>query len=926
MAAKKNPFAIFHIAFTLSLVILIGFSTILYNATQDRINEHYQLYLSTSKHAAENLAIEIADALRYKQTFLNAFAVENRNLIDSALSNTNDVNLIRHLNDVFTHYQADHIASNIFRYQDGEPILLTQDYKNILTPSTYDELERFIKTNQTQTQVHIGKETNHFDLMVNFDYQGETYTLLSSYQTSTIVEQLKTSEIDQHHFILVNPNKDLLIEITDFGDLKQLGNRSQNLTPEERNRMLSSTPVKGTLWHVIDLHKENLFADYRADLETEMWLILAVLLSTLIAINVFVFAAVRKQRNYELSLLKHNENIQSLMRDSQASEARIQAVFDNVIDGIVTINAKGIIQTINPATTQLFGYSEQELIGQNIKILMPDPYQSEHDGYLEHYAQTGEKHIIGVGREVEGKRQDGHTFPLELSVTEIKLSDETLFVGILRDITDRKAAEKTKAEFISTVSHELRTPLTSIRGSIGLLKGLMAKQLDEKSQQLLNIAHNNTERLLMLINDILDMSKIESGKMDFHFNQLNVRSFLETALDANQGFASQHQVTLQLENHAENAFLHADEGRMMQVMNNLISNACKFAPNNSIVTINAIRRGHNIRISVTDHGSGIPKSLAPKIFDKFTQADSSDTRKVGGTGLGLNITKLMVEKHNGRISFVSEEGVGTTFYFDIPELIVNQAEIDIPDSGKSVQRILICEDEPDIASLLRLILAQSGFDSDIAHNAAEAEKLLEENEYSAMTLDIMLPDKDGTELFADIRENARTQNLPVVFVSSKAKQAYDEMSEALRDQSQAQWLNKPIEQDQLVSFVQRAISGKSDEVKHILHVEDDKDIQQMISMLLNDDYVVHCANNLLEARDILSQKHFDVVLLDIGLPDGSGLTLIDEIREQTPTPKVVIFSADDIKISQTNNQVSATLVKSKTTNDELVEKIKQLTD
>jgi len=601
-------------------------------------------------------------------------------------------------------------------------------------------------------------------------------------------------------------------------------------------------------------------------------------------------------------------------------ESRNKAILETVVDGIITINHKGIIETVNPATEQIFGYARDEMKGQNVKMLMPNPYQDEHDGYLSHHMTTGEKKVIGIGREVEGQRKDGSVFPLELAVSEMIVDGEVLFTGIVRDITERKEAEKLKEEFISTVSHELRTPLTSIRGSIGLLTGGLAGEFNEKAQQLLNMAHNNTERLLMLINDILDLSKLESGKMEFHFDTVDVNELLKKAIESNHGYAEQHKVSYQLEGGLAGTIIHGDEHRLMQVMSNLMSNAAKFAPEGDVISISAIRHHNQIRISVTDHGCGIPKALQPKIFDKFTQADSSDTRQVGGTGLGLNITKAMVEKHNGRIAFVSEEGVGTTFYFDLPEKVSDEK----PAHDSSMvrtrgQRILICEDEPDIASLLRLMLAQTGFEADIANSAEEAKQLLNEHDYAAMTLDIMLPDQNGVDLYKELREHELTKDLPIVFVSAKANQTKIKEGKSLPGVTG--WINKPIDETALVESIEKSI-GYVDCKEHncILHVEDDEDIRKLVDMLLGDSYQILQAASLLEAKRLLQNNTFDLMLLDIGLPDGSGLELIEFVKPLKQNPEIVIFSADEIKVNR-DLSVAEALVKSRTTNTELVSKI-----
>lgn len=349
------------------------------------------------------------------------------------------------------------------------------------------------------------------------------------------------------------------------------------------------------------------------------------------------------------------------------SESRQRAILENIVDGIITIDRYGIIKTFNHSAELIFGYSAEEVTGKNIKILIPEPHHSNHDTYLNNYLTTGVKRIIGIGREVEGLRKDGSTFPVDLAISEMLIDGERMFTGVIRDITERKRVEKLKNEFISTVSHELRTPLTSIKGSLGLLNGGAISEIPDKAKKILHIASSNTERLLLLINDILDIQKIESGKMDFTFQPIQVISLLKQSIESNAGYALQYDVKLSIENHISDAKIYADHERLMQVMHNLISNAIKFSPTGSTVEITATKHQKLLRISIIDHGMGIPDSFRKKIFQKFSQNDSSDSRQVGGTGLGLAISRAIVEKHKGVIDYVSEPNKGSTFFFEIEE-------------------------------------------------------------------------------------------------------------------------------------------------------------------------------------------------------------------------------------------------------------------
>jgi signal transduction histidine kinase len=238
-------------------------------------------------------------------------------------------------------------------------------------------------------------------------------------------------------------------------------------------------------------------------------------------------------------------------------------------------------------------------------------------------------------------------------------------LGISTDITESKKVERLKSEFISTVSHELRTPLTSIRGALGLLAGGVAGVLGDSARQLLDIALKNSERLTELINDILDIEKIESGKMKFELAPHAIGALVEQAIVANQAYAHTHGVRIEASGQLASVQVRVDAGRFAQVMANLLSNAAKFSPRGGVVEVAAVADAQRVRISVADHGAGIPESFRDRMFQKFSQADGSDTRAKGGTGLGLAITKSIVEGMGGEISYVTQAGQGTTFFVDL---------------------------------------------------------------------------------------------------------------------------------------------------------------------------------------------------------------------------------------------------------------------
>ncbi|MFZ6720840.1 PAS domain S-box protein [Undibacterium sp. Ji49W] len=354
-------------------------------------------------------------------------------------------------------------------------------------------------------------------------------------------------------------------------------------------------------------------------------------------------------------------------------------IVDNVLDGIITLNEDEYILSVNNAAANIFGYTIDDLPGQHIRQLMPQAFIDLSDapvtpaeitqasGKEELPVQvSGVKDIIGIGREITGRKKDGSLFPLDVSMSAVKRQGKPLYIGLMRDITERKRIEQIKNEFISTVSHELRTPLTSISGALGLISGGALGSFPDRIQQMLDIAIKNCLRLTFLINDLLDMEKLSAGKMVFHFQTVPLSDVLAQAIESNQTFGAQRHVSLRLAHPVPAVSISVDTQRFMQVLSNLLSNAIKYSPENGTVDITAIANERRVRINVIDHGAGVPNEFRDRIFQKFAQADSSDTRQNGGTGLGLAITRELVERMDGNIGFESRPGRGAKFYIDLP--------------------------------------------------------------------------------------------------------------------------------------------------------------------------------------------------------------------------------------------------------------------
>jgi PAS domain S-box-containing protein len=334
----------------------------------------------------------------------------------------------------------------------------------------------------------------------------------------------------------------------------------------------------------------------------------------------------------------------------------LSAILDNANEAIMTFNADGFIERANPAASELFGYPLANLLEKRIPDLIPQ---------FDWNAKLRQDHPL----EVHGYRQDGTALTLEMTSSQMEVHGRQLFTVMMHDISARKNAERLKDEFVSTVSHELRTPLTSISGSLGLISGGVVGDVSPDVRELVEIARANSNRLTLLVNDLLDIEKMISGKLDVSCHRWDLRDIVRQSLVQIRGYAEQHRITVTIdENHfsAKPAIVFADASRLLQVLANLLSNAIKFSPQDGQVDVSLETTNTHVKVTVRDHGRGVPADFRARIFEKFAQADGADSRARGGTGLGLSISKAIIERFGGKIGFDDAEGGGSSFYFELP--------------------------------------------------------------------------------------------------------------------------------------------------------------------------------------------------------------------------------------------------------------------
>jgi signal transduction histidine kinase/CheY-like chemotaxis protein len=461
-----------------------------------------------------------------------------------------------------------------------------------------------------------------------------------------------------------------------------------------------------------------------------------------------------------------------------------------------------------------------------------------------------------------------------------------------------KQLDTLKDEFISTVSHELRTPLTSIHGALGLLSSGKAGHVDDKAANLLRIASSNTERLVRLINDILDLERMESGRAQLQIRQLSLKEVVAQAVDTMGSMAEKAGVELVIGPEPPAAIsFDGDPDRIQQVLTNLLSNAIKFSPHYGLVQVLTASDGDNLVLQVKDMGRGVPVDKLETIFDRFGQVEASDARQKGGTGLGLAICRSIVAQHGGTIwaqrNDTTGNGPGTTVIVRLPRYsTVEQAAV-LPAASEG--SILVVDDDPIVRNVVREHLRRNGYTVIETATGEEALEAVAKQHVDAMLLDLCMPGMSGWETLERLKRNPDTADIPVVVLSVLSP------STRTADVPPTQgWVQKPFHESLLLTEIGRALHPGSGPGR-ILLVEDDEDLATVVlsSFRSTDEHTavtIDHVSSVSDAESYCEKSPPDLLILDLTLRDGTGFVLVDWLRRQPKlrTLPLVVYSGSEL--------------------------------
>ena len=590
-------------------------------------------------------------------------------------------------------------------------------------------------------------------------------------------------------------------------------------------------------------------------------------------------------------------------RDAKALAARFHGLLESVPDAIVMVNAIGLILLVNSHTELLFSYKREELLGKSVEILLPERYRSVHVGHRNNFFLEPRPRSMGVGIDLYGRRKDGTEFPVEISLSPLDTEEGMLVAAAIRDVSERKLQEelrrrtleeasRLKSEFLANMSHELRTPLNGIIGFSQMMYDERLGPVSKQHREYLGDILTSSQHLLRLINDVLDLAKVEAGKMEFQPEPIELDLIVRETCDVLRGMAAEKRLRIEISMDPAVNSLVLDSSKLKQVLYNYLSNAIKFSGDEGEIKVSTAPEGpKGFRIEVEDTGIGITPEDIEKLFVEFQQLNGTATKQYPGTGLGLALTKKIVEAQGGRVGVTSIWGKGSTFFVILPrDSNAPSSSFEVSNPVRPGPSLLIIEDDAKERTWLAQTLAGAGYNVNTASNGSRALALCRARRYDGITLDLVLPDISGQDLLSQIRRDSLNRETPVMVVSLVAG------NPAAMGYRVSEFLVKPVSEGNLIAAIKR--SGIiPDDAPKILCVDDDpKSLKLAEVVLRSSGYIPLCESNCRAALKVLEVTRPAAIILDLMMPGMDGFEFLEQLRrrpESRETP-VIVWTVKDI--------------------------------
>ena len=602
-----------------------------------------------------------------------------------------------------------------------------------------------------------------------------------------------------------------------------------------------------------------------------------------------------------------------LLEQVARAENRFRELLEAAPDAVLETDSSGIILLVNAAAEKMFLYGRDELIGQRVEILVPAPLRERHHSQRAGYSAHPSTRPMGLGMELLAQRKDGSTFPVEISLSPSSGDRASHVIAIVRDVSERKReveeknrqlelrnaeverANRLKSEFLATMSHELRSPLHTIIGFAELLAEELEGPLNDKQKRFVNNIHQDSQHLLAIINDILDISKIEAGRLELRIEHFPVDEAVQEIMSSIRQQASAKNLTLDT-NVPPGLAVEADRLRFKQILFNLLSNAVKFTAAGGRISVSAIRRRSKLAVTVSDTGVGIPKEDQRAIFDKFYQVGSTTKGVREGTGLGLAITRKLVEQQGGQIWVASEPGRGSRFTFTLREAPHSTAA--------PLPLVLLMQDEPQAAELLVNYLEPAGYATAEASTKVDCVTRAAELQPDAIVLDLLGPSSECWAAFRELKLRPETSQIPVIVVSVA------EENDVSANLGAAAHLTKPVSKKLLLETLRRAVGDHHDPSPDVLAVDDEPQALELIEHLLKEaGYRPKTVPSGPEALRLLEGGYRPAaIIVDLMMPEMSGFDLLFRIKSDpaVSTIPAIVLTGMELGDDDVENLRSAT--------------------